>query len=52
MRVTRFRAGLAGTACNLFTFDGNKLRSYTVLNNTAAFAEGLMKLPLPVGPAI
>jgi ketosteroid isomerase-like protein len=28
-------------ACNLFTFDSGKVRTYTVVNNTAAFAEGL-----------
>lgn len=32
---------IRATACNLFTFEGNKIRSYTVLNNTAAFAAGL-----------
>ena len=30
------------TACNLFTFEGTKIRSYTVLNNTAAFSEVLI----------
>ena len=29
------------TAANLFTFAGDKIRSYTVLNNTAAFAEAI-----------
>jgi len=29
------------TACNLFKVEGTKIKSYTVLNNTAAFAEGL-----------
>ena len=32
---------IRATACNLFTFEGAKIRTYTVLNNTAAFAEGL-----------
>ncbi len=31
------------TACNLFTFEGAKIKSYTVLNNTAAFAEALTR---------
>ena len=29
------------TAANVFTFGGERIRSYTVLNNTAAFAEAL-----------
>ena len=29
------------TACNLFKIEGTRIKSYTVLNNTAAFAEGL-----------
>lgn len=32
---------IRATACNLFTFEGDRIRTYTVLNNSAAFAEGL-----------
>lgn len=33
------------TAANLFTFAEGRIRSYTVLNNSAAFAEALAPLP-------
>ncbi len=32
---------IRATACNLFTFNSGKISSYTVLNNSAAFAEAL-----------
>jgi uncharacterized protein len=39
---TRASGGeVRATAANLFTFEGGRVRSYTVLNNSAAFAEQL-----------
>ena len=32
-------------ACNIFAIEGGRIRSYTVLNNTAAFAEALAERP-------
>lgn len=40
-RLVATNREIRATACNLFTFEGEKIRSYTVLNNSAAFAEGL-----------
>lgn len=36
---------VAATAANVFTFRGDQIASYTVLNNTAAFAEALAGSP-------
>ena len=40
-RLKASKREIRATACNLFTFEGDRIRSYTVINNTAAFAEGL-----------
>ena len=40
-RARRTQRDITATAANLFTFAGGRVRSYTVLNNTAAFAEAL-----------
>jgi uncharacterized protein len=36
---------VTAVACNLFTFAGGKIGSYTVINNTAAFAEAMTLRP-------
>lgn len=41
---------IRATACNLFTFDDGRIRTYTVLNNSAAFAEGLPRQAAAVHP--
>lgn len=40
-RAKRTQREIAATAANLFTVTGGRVSSYTVLNNTAAFAEAL-----------
>jgi ketosteroid isomerase-like protein len=40
-RIKRNGREVRATAVNLFTFEQDRVKSYTVLNNTAAFAEAL-----------
>jgi ketosteroid isomerase-like protein len=40
-RVLTSRAEVRAKAANVFTFEGGRIASYTVLNNTAAFVEAL-----------
>ena len=44
-RLKATNRDVQATACNLFTFEGTRIKSYTVVNNTAAFAEGLVDNP-------
>ena len=45
-RLRRNRHELSALAANVFTFQAGLIASYTVLNNTAAFAEGLYITPV------
>lgn len=42
-RIKKTAIEIEAKAANLFTFADNKIQSYTVMNNTAAFAEALAK---------
>lgn len=42
-RIKASGAEVQATAANLFTFSGERIQSYTVLNNSAAFAEALAR---------